>query len=285
MRMLEKALLLLLATCLVMGLLPARAAGESGRLGVFSWYEEDAFEAQARAAMFAAFELLGVQEVYQYLPGDIPLDFFKEAAALGIDIYLVDGRPEWGLDPRGQEMILQVDRTAALMDQLGKEGPKGLMLDVEPYLTGTYQDNPKSTMDRFVRALRRVYAHARDLGVPLLLCIPHFYDSAGFDAQLYQLVTRACDGIAVMNYNKNDEAGQVINEVDFAREAGKRLIHIWELQAPGYHDLSEQNTYYHDGLDAVWESADRLIAFFGSEGLDFALHELASLYQLLERDF
>lgn len=54
-----------------------------------------------------------------------------------------------------------------------------------------------------------------------------------------------------MNYRKSDEPGQVETELAIAWQAGKRVIHIYEPQPPGTHDLTERNTYHGDGLEAV----------------------------------
>ena len=90
------------------------------------------------------------------------------------------------------------------------------------------------------------------------------------------------DAVAVMNYDKSDEIGQIDREMELSMRAGKRLIHIYELQRPGLHDLTERNTYYSDGLTAVWASRDTLSAHFDYEWLSFALHDYTALRELMK---
>ena len=168
------------------------------------------------------------------------------------------------------------------MEETGKSGLAGLMLDVEPYLTSVYKKNRQNAMDRFSEAMRNTYAYAREMGVPLIICIPHFYDIIGFDEELKELIEEGSDAVAVMNYDKSDEIGQIDMEMELSMRAGKRLIHIYELQRPGLHDLTERNTYYPDGLPAVWASRDTLSAHFGYEGLSFALHDYTALRELMK---
>ena len=120
------------------------------------------------------------------------------------------------------------------------------------------------------------------MGVPLIICIPHFYDVIGFDEELKELIEEGSDAVAVMNYDKSDEIGQIDREMELSMKAGKRLIHIYELQRPGLHYLTERNTYYSDGLTAVWASRDTLSAHFDYEGLSFALHDYTALRELMK---
>lgn len=260
----------------------APAAGPAGP-GVFSWQRTNASDEKAARALFETLAEVGAGEVYQVLGGKTAPSFWERAGELRIAVYVLAGRPEWGLETNARQMIRQVDSTAKLMTQMGGDGPAGLMLDVEPYTTSAYKKNPEKTMETYLSAMRKTYARAREKGVPLILCIPHFYDAIGHADVLDALIRETCDAVAVMNYQKEDEAGQIKTEMAAARQAGKRLIHIYELQRPGLHDLTESNTYYTDGLPAVWESSERLRAFFDYEGLSFALHDITALREVIAR--
>ena len=50
---------------------------------------------------------------------------------------------------------------------------------------------------------------------------------------LEQIVKEGCDGIAVMNYNRADEYGQMETEVELAEKYGKKVICIYELHGTG----------------------------------------------------
>ena len=98
------------------------------------------------------------------------------------------------------------------------------------------------------------------------------------------MVQKGCDGIAVMNYDKRDEAGQIAGEMELAEKYKKGIIHITEMQKPGYHSLTEQNTYYYDGFDAVLESWERLRQEYPYEYLGFSWHYLKPCLHLMEKE-
>ena len=70
-------------------------------------------------------------------------------------------------------------------------------------------------------------------------------------------------------------------EVGYAREFGKEIICIYELQKAGRHQLEEINTYAEEGMEALWHSAQRLEKQFGYGGLRFAYHYYEPLKELL----
>jgi hypothetical protein len=251
------------------------------RLGIFSWQKRNASNEALRDDMLDNLVRLGISEVYQYMDEEDASSLIKRAGELGIDVYLLDGQPEWGLDREAGQMRRAVRRAARLMEEAGGPGLAGLVLDVEPYLTSSYDRNPERAMDRFSEAMRNTYAYAREKGVPLIICIPYFYDTKGFEKELKGLIQEGSDAVAVMNYQKKDEAGQIEAEMEDTMRAGKQLIHIFELQRPGLFDLTERNTYFLDGLPAVWASRDQLYRHYGYEGLSFALHDYEALSEMM----
>lgn len=274
------SLLLILAQGLC-GLPAARAEAVSPpMLGVFSWDKREASNRKRRAALLETLSGLGAGEVYQALDSRSAPAFIREAQGLGLEVWLLEGRPEWGLDEKAGEIKKIIRRVAGLR---GKKDavPAGLMLDVEPYLTSAWNRDPARAMDSFASAMKTAYAYVREKQVPLLLCIPYFYDTLGYEEQLRQLILEGCDGVAVMNYRKADEAGQMETELALAREAGKRLINIYELQRPGTHDLTEANTYWQEGPEGVRQSIAALRERFGDEGLSFALHDYTAILDRL----
>lgn len=251
------------------------------RLGIFSWQKRIASDKALHDEMLENLVRLGISEVYQYMNTQDAPAFIQRASEMGIDVYLLDGQPEWGLDREAGQMRSAVRRAARLMEEAGGPGLAGLVLDVEPYLTSSYSRNPERAMDRFSEAMRNTYSYAREKGVPLIICIPYFYDTKGFDKELREIIEAGSDAVAVMNYQKKDETGQIETEMEATMRAGKRLIHIFELQQPGQYDLTERNTYFLDGLPAVWASLDRLYAHYNYKGLSFALHDYKALSEMM----
>ena len=160
-------------------------AGNPARLGIFSWQKNNASDEALREEMLGVLVSKGITEVYQTLDVKTAPSFIRRARELGIDVYMLAGRPEWGMDSGAKKMRGEVTRAARLMEETGKSGLAGLMLDVEPYLTSVYKKNRQNAMDRFSEAMRKTYAYAREMGVPLIICIPHFYDIIGFDEEMF----------------------------------------------------------------------------------------------------
>ena len=184
----------------------------------------------------------------------------------------------------GESLIYRLDLILEANAALPEEDRiRGLMADVEPYLLEDWDDEEgrADLLDRYAQGVETAYRYAQENGLELLLCVPSFYDSACPEL-LDRIVSDGCDGIAVMNYDRTDEYGQMADEVELAREHGKRVICIAELQAPGRHELTEINTYYGVGLRPLLASWEVLADRFDYSGLSFSYHYYAPLLELLE---
>lgn len=245
--------------------------------GLFSWKAqafqegrgEELLEWMAERDIFALYQAISGDE-----EKDIIQEFLRNAAKRKIAVYLLTGDPEWGLDPSGKPMIEAVERAAEYNEGLPEGiGLRGVLMDTEPYLTRGWDDDPSSVMESYADAMTRANETACQKGLEYIACIPYFYDSLGQEETLERLVREGCGGLAVMNYHKNDEVGQIENEVALARKYDRPITVIYELQPPGTHDLTEANTYYNDGIAAVDESWRALMEAFGPNGLSRAIHE------------
>ena len=104
-----------------------------------------------------------------------------------------------------------------------------------------------------------------------------YYDDYGFEDELETIVDRGCDALAIMNYNRDDEIGQIETEAALCSAYGKRLINIYELQEVGKFDLEENHTYRDAGLPALEESAKSVVRRFDGQDITTALHEYRAL--------
>lgn len=95
-----------------------------------------------------------------------------------------------------------------------------------------------------------------------------------------EIISGCCDEIAVMNYYKSKEKEHIETEVALADKYKKQLINIFELQEPGDNDLTEKNTYYHDGLKAVADSFMKLRDNFPNSNILMSLHDAESLKEV-----
>lgn len=250
--------------------------------GLFSWKSG---EVSQPAGLWQLCKKAGVTQVYQSFSSKLTEQeaqaFLQEAASNKIEVYFLTGSPEWGLDPLAEHLLEQVESAAAL-NRAGEGKLRGVVLDVEPYLTDAWDEDPDTTMDTYVSAMELAYEAARKEKLRCIVCIPYFYDTKGQEAGLERLISSCCDAVAVMNYQKADEAGQLARETELAERYGKELIQIYELQEPGDHGLTERNTYHGDGLEAVERSRASLLERY--PGLSFAYHDYPSLRALVEEE-
>lgn len=255
---------------------------------LFSW-EEEYILPEMEEEVEKVMERLGCNVVYQQIPSDAQeaevLDYLKRRGDKGQLVYYLAGASEWGLQENAVSMLEAVKNTAEWNRKAGEgKGFTGIVWDVEPYLLDEWEDNREEYMQQYVENCIHAYEEAQQEQLAVIVCIPNFYDRTGLTEQLELLVQKGCDGIAVMNYDKRDEAGQIAGEMELTEKYKKGIIHITEMQKPGYHSLTEQNTYYYDGFDAVLESWERLRQEYPYEYLGFSWHYLKPCLHLMEKE-
>lgn len=251
---------------------PTDAIPDRGH-GLFSWHDE-VLEAEEREILLQLMREQDLTELYQNIPHNMPTAQIKDLAeackACGIRLYLLIGDPEWALDRNATKLRNEIQRAALI-------GCSGVMVDIEPGSTDKWKKDRDSVMDSMTQAFLQGKAAAEREGLEMIACIPWYYDDLGYEAELEQLVAEGCDTLAIMNYNRKDEIGQIETEAELCRNYGKALISIYELQEAGKHDLQERNTYREAGLSALWESWDELRSAFPDQVISAALHEYRAL--------
>lgn len=280
----------LLAAIILSGCGPGKEskAGLVSETGIFSW-EEEYILPEMEADVAKAMERLGCKAVYQQIPSDAQeaevLDYLKRRREKEQHVFYLAGASEWGLQENAASMLEAVEKTTEWNRKAGEgKGFTGIVWDVEPYLLDEWEDNREECMKQYVENCIQSYEEAKKRDLAVIVCIPNFYDRTGLTEQLELLVQKGCDGIAVMNYDKTDEAGQIAVEAGLAEKYKKGIIHITEMQKPGYHSLTEQNTYYYDGFDAVWESWEQLRQEYPYEYFGFSWHYLKPCLHLMEKE-
>lgn len=261
-------------------------AKAASRMSLFSW-EGEYLEPDRENDVMYIMDKLGCDVIYQEIPSDVQedmlLDYLSRRAQAGQEVYYLTGDARWGLAGGDTNLLAAVEKVKDWNDRAGKgRGFTGIVFDVEPYLLEEWDDDREAVMEQYVGNMTRAYeaAGAEDLSV--IVCIPNFYDRIHLEQQLESLVQNACDAIAVMNYDKSDEAGQIFVEVLLAEKYEKGILNIIELQKPGFHELTEENTYYHDGIEAAGESFIRLKERFPYDKLGFSWHYLKPALEIAE---
>lgn len=256
--------------------------------GIFSWGAE-AMEKGERVDWDRCLRASSIQEIYQ----EIPMELLKEKNTEyfieymnneNVKVYALVGEASWGRNSEGSELIRQMKSIAEYNASVGTDAQiSGVMVDVEPYLLEEWdkeEESREQLMNQYYSGIRNAYKCAGEYGMQFLVCIPTFYDVTNADI-LEKLASRACDGLAVMNYNREDEYGQIEAEAELAQKYEKRLICIYELQEAGKHDLQEINTYAGEGLKKLWASAEGLKEKINYDGLTFAYHYYEPLKNML----
>lgn len=240
---------------------------------IFSWYASELFDPDR---VFTFMNKYGLDAIYQHLTLDEPQEvvecFLLGAAANKKKVYLLAGEPEWALDVK------------KLVTLIGQAQPfDGIVVDVEPYLLQDFQHQPHIIMSSYVAAMRIAYRAAIKNNLKFILCMPYFYDDIGFQKKLEILIRDCCDGITVMNYYRGKEIVHLKNEARLCEQFKKTLETIYELQPPGKHDLKDENTYYHYGINKVYENYDQLAAHFKNQCVQLSFHEFKSFEKLTSR--
>lgn len=259
--------------------------------GLFSWNTAVMAESE-QETLNACIQRAKVSCIYQTIPEEnLALEetagFIRRMSARSVKVYDLLGDPEWSYEKTGGTLLYELEQVV-LYNEGQEENARiaGVMVDVEPYLLDEWDRSGRSRdnlMERYLSGIRKGYAYASEHGLEFWVCIPVFYDVTNEDI-LEELISDACDGIALMNYDRTDEYMQIAKEVGYAREYRKGVVCIYELQEPGSHDLEEINTYAGPGLKALWSSAKRLEAQFGYERLQFGYHYYEPLVDLLAKE-
>lgn len=252
---------------------------------LFSW-KRDAVTEKAQLLFETAREQ-GIHIIYQYFNQELSnrqmASFIQAAASHNMQVYLLDGEPSYGLEADGDSMKKVVER----VDAYNKENPQaplgGVILDSEPYTLDSWEKDQKSMMETYLSGVKEAYAFSQEKGIEFALCIPCFYDTWGHEKILEQLVQN-CDTVVVMNYQRGNELKLLENEAALAKKYKKRIINVYELQQEGDYGITERNTYYHVGLDVLYDNFKKLKKKMFGVKLSYGLHEFEALQEVLENE-
>lgn len=255
--------------------------------GVFSWslhlFEEDFYS--------TAIEVLrevGVTRVYQNIPSDYLKNKSTDTtlsafASDGIEFIALIGERDWGLAESDREIVFRyIDAVVEYNSEIGKENPiRTIALDVETYTFEEWGQDPYNYFEAYVYAMSDIYAYAHEAGLRVVQIIPTFYNT--IDEELFRkLITDCCDEISMMNYAKIIQVTSVKEEIELCRELGKRVETIFETQPyTDEYQVSEVNSYFYDGLQALNYVRDKIFATYRYEGLYAAYHNFESIYYMV----
>lgn len=158
--------------------------------------------------------------------------FISKAKAAGIDVYALDGAPDWAA-PKG---YLSQDRFMSWVSGYQAQAAEntkfaGVHLDVEPYLYSGWKSNQAATIKSFQSLLKRAGTSTAKMGLPLEADIPFWFDEITYKNSygkglLAEWIIANTAGVTIMAYR--DSAPMIIdivkNEMDMARRLGKSVV-------------------------------------------------------------
>ena len=231
-----------------------------------------------------------ITEIYQYLRPEYTdremLDFLKAMNDVDIEVYVLDGEPEWSYEAEYQGMRLVLEIVRNLNSQMEPEARiKGIIYDVEPYVLDKWHNIPDQLLQEYTNNILHIRQECEDDEdhLDICICIPYSYDNMGHDKEMRKLLKES-DQVFVLNYLKGMEIDNIKREAALARYYGIRLVNVYELQ-PGL--LSQTNntiTYYKDGIDAVTENYAELLDAYPNHDIAVAYHTLEYLRVLSSKE-
>lgn len=277
---------LALCACTTLG----KEVENKSKYSIFSWEDEVVYKKE-RKVLLEVLEEMNIHTVYQSFSEELinsseTKSFLSKMYKEDIDIYYLTGDPQWAKEEDAFSLKQEIEKVALINEKMKENrGFKGIVVDVEPYLMEEWKEGSKEERaklnKKFVDGLTEAYQWAKDKDIKFLVCIPHFYEKYSLE-EMERLISKACDGITVMNYDRSDEYTQIENEVTLAKKYDKEIVCIYELQKPGYHDLEDIHTYYNAGLDELKNSWKNLEESFKYPKLSFSYHYYNPLKEILD---
>lgn len=259
------------------------------KLSIYSWSSDEITIPENRRELIKVLDEYGFNRIFQSISSEISeqeiQSFVLELTGQNIDVYALSGTPEWALDPTGESMIERLKRIAMINEQLPKNQQiKGMVIDVEPYLLDDFDWENELIQESFISGMKNLYHVAQEEELELIVVVPYFYDTKGYQEVLSTIIHEASSEVAVMNYFRNREINHLTFEASEAKKANKPLTSVYEFKPPGKHGLSEKNTYYNEGVLAAQENAKQLIEHYDGQTIHIAFHDYRAFREVIQND-
>ena len=257
---------------------------------VFSWDETEITDSEE---MIKISKLLGINEIYQYIPHElfssddtILADFVSKLRdEAGMKVTYLTGDPSYYAKP--DSIKRRINYLLTYNEGSGKDAPiTSIALDIEPWTDADIKDTDYSTT--FKQTLEEIYTYAHDNGIEIVMVIPFWLDTSEdiTDKDLYVSIIENSDEVVVMNYNQNGYYTAMDDEIEQAILNDKIIYSAAELQAPNdEYGVTDNITYYDEGLDKLFEDWKKLQEKYPDYNkLSFSYHNIEALKILLQED-
>lgn len=228
-----------------------------------------------------------VTKVYVQIDRDVSAEvyrtFIQGATARGIDVYALDGAPDWAA-PKG---YLQLRQTLGWIEQYQQSSAaesdfKGIHLDVEPYLYSRWNSKRGTVVKAYQSLIKEASVKADQLNIRMEADVPFWFDEIKYKntygrGLLSDWVQQHTDGITIMAYRDSAKAivPLSLHELTTGQRLGKPVVIGVETGQTAEGDFL---TFYQEGesvmnheLDQVYQQVQSYTSFKG-----FAIHHTES---------
>ncbi len=222
-----------------------------------------------------------ITEIYQYFKPEYTDEeikqFLERMAVNDVDVYVLDGKPEWSYADNYSGMKDVLDRVRYYNEMVDPDtGIKGIVYDVEPYVLDKWHNIPDQLLEEYCDNVEKIKGEKGEDELKIYVCIPYSYDRMDRDWAIRSLVDSS-DGIFVMNYYKGHEIENIQRELALAIWFRKRIVNVYELQPGLLSQTTDTITYYKDGLEAVQNNYRELMDSYSKTEIGIAYHTLEYL--------
>lgn len=180
-----------------------------------------------------------------------------------------------------KELIDQVDE----YNKTSEYKVCGIAIDSEFHTIPEYEQASQAKKvemyEDYVESMQIAYEYAKIKNLKYVACIPTWYDLLDVN-QTEKLIKDACDYVQIMNYEKANMDSAIDKEVELAKKYNKPIENIAELQKTGPNGVTEEITFYDDGIEACNEKFDAIDKKYEYEKLSFCYHFYNPLLELLD---
>lgn len=251
---------------------------------VYSWYDQQVENVDHTVEALGTHD---IDSIYQFVSSKHLSDdqfviqlnqFVNQVNEANKQVYFLNGEAEWALVEEKNELITYVKEVIEYKE--AGHQVQGVVLDIEPQSLEKYQDDPKAVWGTLGDNLKEVFDLTKAANMELIVCLPYYLDTEGFDEELEAIIAEASDEVAIMNYYRGKEIDHIANEVRVSKQYDKSIQMVYELQKVGIADLTAQNTYHDEGLAAMIENFKALTNYYGNQEIHLGIHEFNSLLEL-----
>lgn len=231
---------------------------------------------------------LNTHRVYQdiskvYLLRSETADMVNRLTENGIEVVALTGDRAWGKENADlTEIKSYIDALVTYNKTIGVTAPiTKLALDVETYTYSGWKKDPLTWFAAYIKQMKEIYDYAKAYGFSVVQVIPTHFDD--IDETLFKNFLQTCtDELSLMNYEKETQVTAIAGETEICRELGMHIETVFETMPKNdNYSVTEENTYFYDGFDALCAKRDEILNTYRYENLTASYHYFQTLFHVV----